>query len=324
MPPIQTALAIVGLAKQAAKGTPTAEPTFVEGMTDGGAFKVDVDQSPEDQTLDASRLAVDANRGSVVPGLNYSTRAHAKSLGLKLYAALGAIATVGAGPYTHTITPATDLPYVTGWGKFNSVLHRVQDAKVDELNIEWEEAGPLTVEATLIGTVMGFPGTITPVVDDSAAAYFRAAGGTFKLDTASAVPVTAPIKGGSVKIANGVSPVILSASVVPDDVAVAHQEITVGLTLVVSNLDEWRKVITGTSGGATPSQVAIFGSFETKFVIDANTDLILTAPRVPFMCDFPEADAGGGAAELELEGVAVLPAAGAAFTATLRNAHVAY
>lgn len=320
--PIQKALGIVGLSKQAAKGTPDTQPDFVYGLSSGGMFKADVSQTDEQVTLDAARIAVDSDRMSVVPGQAYKTRAYAKSIGLLLYAALGSIADSGSGPYTHVITPASDVPYLTGWGKTGGSLYRVQDAKLDELDIAWKGAGPLEVSAALFGTVIGFPGSITPGVDDSQAAYFRAAGGTFSMDAGSGTPATAPISAGSVKIANGVAPVLLSASVVPNDVMPAAQIITCTLTLVVPDLGEWRKILTGTSSGTTVSQVAVKGSFAHHFAIDANTTLDLAAANVAFTCDFPDADPKGGATELQLKGSVLIGSP--AITATLVNALASY
>lgn len=322
MPPIQKALGLVGLSKQASKGTPDTQPDFVYGISSGGMFKADVSQDDEHVTLDAARIAVDSNRMSVVPGQAYKTRLYPKSAGLLLYAALGAIAHSGSGPYTHTITPATDVPYLTGWGKTGGVLYRVQDAKMDELDIAWKGAGPLEASVALVGTVIGFPGSITPGVDDSQSPYFRAAGGTFALDAGSDTPATAPVSAGSIKIANGVAPVLLSESVVPNDVSVAAQMLTVSLTLVVNSLAEWRKILTGTDSGTAVSEVAVKGSFAHHFEIDADNTLDLEADNCAFTCDFPDADPKGGPTELELKGSILI--ASPALTATLVNATATY
>lgn len=325
--PIQEALSIVGLAKQAAKGTPTAEPTFVVGMRDGAAFKVDIDQELEELTLDGARMASNANRLTVVPGQAYSLRAHPKPIGLYLYGALGAISTTGTGPYTHVITPGVALPYLTAWGKFAGVLQRVQDAKIDELSFEWDKAGPVGVAVALLGGLLGFPASITPGTDASQTNYFRAAGGTFKFDAPSGTAVTAPITGGKVTIANGVEPVILSASVVPDDVFEAGIVIGCELKLTPANLDDWRETVTGSAAGTTASEVVVDGAFEVKFILDANTSLMFASTSAAWMIDFPDADPSGGAAEITAVGELFIPvdgAAAAAFTATLVNDVASY
>ncbi len=87
--PLQKKLARVGLAKQSAKGTAATNATFAFGIRDGGVFSAELPQEREEITQSASLIAPAANRGLVVPGAEFGTRAYAGSIGLLLYAALG-------------------------------------------------------------------------------------------------------------------------------------------------------------------------------------------------------------------------------------------
>lgn len=324
--PLQSGLARVGLTKQTAKGSAATNPTFSFGVTDGSVNSVDVSQDREERTLSTSLVSPAINRTQVVAGQDYTTRAFPGSVGLLLYAALGSLSTSGAGvPYTHTITPGTALPYLSLFGDLNGIFTKIADAGLDELEISWDGTDPLEVKPSFMGCTLSWPGTYgTVTTDEEKAAYFRPTGGTFKMDAASATAVTAKIKGGSVKIGNSLEPVILSNSTVPADVFPGDKNLDVSLSLIPDDVNEWRKVITGASGGTTVSEVPIYGSFEVFFSLDANNDLKLAATNVGFMGDYPDADSGGGPVELQLDGAIILPASGAAFTATLHNATASY
>lgn len=317
-------LAAVGVARQAAKGTPAAQPQFFFGLRGGNAITVDLDQSEEERTLAAKRSAPGVNRLKVVHGMQFTARLHPRTIGLLVYGALGAIATSGSGPFTHVETPAGDLPYLTFWGQFAGGIYRVQDCKIDELSIKWDGPGPLEVDVTAWGGVPGYPSSITPVVDEQFADYYQAGGGTFKIDSNSGTPAVAPITKGEIKISNGVEPLILATSVVPQDVIIGHQSIELGLTLVPDDLAHWRAIVTGTDSGTTISEAPVYGSYDQLFVLGTNS-LQVVGNRVAFAADFPEVDPAGGASELELVGTAVLGTAGAdALTATVINAHASY
>lgn len=323
--PLQKKLARVGLAKQAAKGGAATDATFAFGVRDGGVFKAELPQEREEITQATSLVAPAANRGLVVPGAEFGTRAYAGSIGLLLYAALGGISTAGAGPYTHTITPATARPWLSAFGFLDGNYVQAVDCMVDELEISWSGVEPLEVSASMIGRDLDFPTDFGTVVnDEELAAYFRPVGGTFKVDVDSDTPVTASVKAGTVKIANNVEAIELSHSATPGEVWNGAQDIDAGLTLVPDNIDAWRTILTGTAAGTDVSAVPIYGSFEVQFNLDANTFLKLAASHVAFAAEFPEPDSGGGSVEIPLEGLVVRPAAGAPFTATVKNAIVSY
>jgi hypothetical protein len=318
--PINNALAAVGVAKQSAKGTPATQPTFLFGATGGKPMVVDIDQPEEQRTLLASRNAAGVNRQKVAHGMNFSCRAHPEMIGLLLYGALGAISSSGTGPTTHTITPGTDLPYLTFWGLYAGSIFRVQDAKIDELTLKLSGPGPIELDLTAWGAIPGYPGSVTPAHDEQNALYYQGGGGLFKEDTSSATPATANVTEGELKISNGVAPLILARSVVPQDVTVAHQSIAPSFTLVPDVLDEWRKIVTGSGSGTTIAEQPVYGSYEEQFVLDANTSIDILCPRVGFACEMPDMDPGGGPASMQMAGVAVNGVSGAVpLTATVKN-----
>lgn len=322
---LQRGLAQVGLAKQPAKGTAQTPPAFAWGVRGGEIVGLEIAQDREESTLSNTLVAPAVNRRSTIPMGGFTSRACPGSVGLLLLGALGAVATTGSGPtWTHVITPATDVPWLTLTGDLAGIFRQVRDAKVDELSLSWSENDPLEVEAALIGTALSFPGAFgVPVVDEARAAHFTPCGGTFLLDVASTVPVAAPVKAGTLKVANSLDAPILSGSSQPADVFPGTKVLDMSLTIVPDNLDTWRSIVTGSPAGAAPVCTTVYGSFDVLFALGTAT-LRLAAGRVAFVTDFPEADPAGGPVELQLAGMVVLPPSGAALTATLVNGVSAY
>lgn len=320
--PLQSGIAQVGVAKQSAKGSAAANPTFAHGVTDGAVLALDITQDADERTA-GSLGRTDAVRTAAMPAASFTSRAHAKSLGLYLYAALGGKAVTGTGPYTHTITPADALPYLTLAGKLDTVLTQIRDYKIDGLTISWSENNPLEVQVEGMGTAISFPGSFTPTTDDTAASFFTPVGGTFTLSSSTGTPATARVTGGEIAIANGLEGIAASGSILPDDIFNAQREITCSFDITPENLDEWRAIATGTSSGASVSQTVPYGSFSMAFA-DGTNSLTLAATRVAFTSDFPDADPAGGPVTITLAGVVLKPSAGNHITATLVNSQASY
>lgn len=319
---IQSALAQVGIAKQTDKGTAASNPTFAHGVTNGTVLTIEVAQELEEHTS-GNRIADRVNRTGVMPGMDFSCRAHSKSLGLYLYGALGAKSVTGSGPYTHVFTTADDLPYLTAFGKMGSNIYAVQDLKVDELTLSFEETQPVEIAISGMGTIADYTGSFSAGTDDTSASYFYAASGTFKLDVDSDTPETAKIRSGEISIANALESIMLSGSISPSDVFPGRQEIECSFEIVPDDLAAWQTIVTGSSNGSTASATPVYGSFEIEFTNGSDV-LTLTATKVAFVTDFPDADPAGGAVTLSLEGLVVKPASGSALSVELVNGQATY
>lgn len=321
--PLQKRIAFAGISKQTAKGAAAATPTYGLGIRGGSTLRVELEQENDGITF-ASRVSADDNRLSVVAGGAIQTRLWPRSSGLLLYGALGAISDSGAGPYTHTITPGATLPYLTLFSQLDTEYHKVADCKVNQLTISWSERAPVEVEFDMMGiTATLYTSSWTPTNDENGQNRFIPPGGVFQVDASSGTPATAAIAGGRVTINNNLVPIPLSASVLPDDIFEAEASLEVELRLIPSDTTEWRKLLTGSAVGTTPTGTTIYGSFKNKFTIDASNDLEIGGTRVAFLADYPEADPAGGPAEITLTGRIKKPA-GAALTATLVNSVASY
>jgi hypothetical protein len=321
--PIQSALALVGVAKQTNKATRVANPQFGHGVTDGTILTVEVQQELEGRTS-GTRFSPAVNRTAVMPGFDFTGRVHAASAGLWLFGALGAISTTGTTTKTHAITLGADLPYLTVTGRLDSNIYSVDAAKVDTCELSWSENEPVEMAVSGMGCGVTIPATFTAVTDDSFAAYMRPAGGSFQLDIDGTTLAAEKMTGGSVSIANALAPVMLSGALNPDDVFPGQQTVECSFDITPDDMDEWRTVLTGSAAGTTIASAPVYGSFSTQFTDGTNT-LTLAANRVAFTTDFPAADAAGGPVSISLAGLVVLGATGGtAFTATLTNTVAAY
>lgn len=322
--PIQSALNVIGVAKQTAFNTPAAQPTFVHGITGGGVSKVEVEQDRASVTS-GYRVSPHAERTAVRGSFDFTTKAFPKSVGLWLYAALGGKAVTGAGPYTHTFTPAAALPYLTVWGSLDGTIVKLQDCMVDELECTWAETAPPEIRVSGLGGAITYnTASITPGTDESTDKYLLSAGGTFRYDVDSATPAAGQISAGSFKVANGVTAPLLSGSLTPSKPFPGRQDVDTGLTVIPDDLADWRTVVTGTAAGTTPNSEPVYGSQDATFPFET-ASLKLETLRVANNISFPDGDPGGGPVELEVAGVAVMPAGGgAAITATLINSQATY
>ena len=320
--PIQSAIAQVGVAKQSGKGAVAASPTYGHGITDGSVLTVEVAQELEERTSGV-RISPAVNRTGVMPGMEFSGRAHPKSIGMWLYGALGGVSTTGSNPYTHVITTSDDLPYLTGFGKLGTNIYSVRDLKVDTFGVSFEAANPVEISVAGMGTVVGYPAGFNVVNNDDVANYFTSASGTFKLETDSDTPVTASITAGEINIANNLETIMLSGAITPDDVYPGRQDVDVSFDIVVDNLNDWRTILTGAAAGSNASALPIYGSFEITFINGADS-LKLESTKCAFTADFPDANPGGGPVALSLAGLVVQNATNQGLKGTLINAQTSY
>jgi hypothetical protein len=236
----------------------------------------------------------------------------------------GGAAAGGGGAYTHVITLGSSLSYLTAFQeKGDGTLIAVQDCKVDEVELSWEGNKPVKVTAGLVGGLLSFPATMTATVDETAAAdYFTPVGGTFKYDVDSSTPAEADVLGGKVTVKRNAEAKYFSGSIDAGDVFEGVCDVEVALTVIPEDMTLWRNVVTGSTSGTAVQSTPLYGSLELNFVRGADS-LKIECANVAFIADMPEANPDGGAAEIELAGIA-FRVAGTPLTATLVNAQATY
>lgn len=322
---IQRRLAVAGLAKQTALGSPAASPTYTFGLLDGNVYEHEIDQEAEQITFD-KRMPVGVNRVTYIPKATWKMRAYPKTIGLLFRGMLGTIVTSGpaSGVYTHVMTPGADTDYHTVFGRHGAEYTAVVDAKIEKLTITGDGSGPLEVEVTWVGCNVDYTSWSGGTAEEDSGGKFRSAGGTFKADVISNTPALADITAWAIAFKQEIDPKILAKSIRPTEIPVGDLMIEPSLTLKPSDLSELRKIVTGTANGTTVKEGESYGGFDIKCIIDANTDLAIVCTDIGYVADVPSVDPSGGALELELEGVVTRRGANVGATITVRNNVVSY
>lgn len=325
--PISTVTAVVGIAKQSARGSLAANPAFAHGVKGGAPIAVEASQAPLEVTT-GLRASANMARESVKPSSDIQAPAYLKSLGLYLLGALGTCTTTGSGPYEHTFVTG-DLPYMSIFAKnIGADIEAVRDAKIDELSLTWDGANHVELGVKAMGTVFSYPASFTAGVDETASESFLIpVGGTFEYDPIGSSLASARIIGGEIVVKNNVATIDGSAAITPLDTHEGRQDVEIRLTIVPDDLADFRKVITGASNGTAATPSVPVGSVSLKFVENngGTGSLEVTGSKVAFMTELPEADPSGGAVEIELAGTAVVAdGADAPLTFVLTNGQASY
>lgn len=319
---VQTRLVKLGLATQSAFGTAATAPTYIVGLTGGKIYDVELEEAELDTTWD-NRVLSGYDRHQAVPVSDSSVVAMPQSIGTFLMCTLGAHAVTGVGPYTHTFTVGSALPYATLWGMFGSAdSAQITDAKLDSLELAWEKTAALSAKAKFMGCGINigtaFPGTGTS--ETVSGGVLKGAGGVF-----SANGVSARVVGGSLKFTNTLEAIVASSSIVPLDMFEGRLAIECSLKIKPTDLTEWRRVVTGTTSGTVISANVLQGAVDLKFLGPSGSSLEFTSSTVAWSSSMPDANPGGGAAELTLTGRFVIPSGGGSpITATLINSVATY
>lgn len=328
---VNTSIGLIGVALQDDKATAASTPTCVHGLTGGQVFKLDRTVQSDDVSCGV-RAGTDAHIESIIPGADFDTYGYADVLPIYFYGAMGSIASAAnagtgmSGYYDHTVVLGDLLPYLTLWGRIGGEFTKVDGCKVSALEMEFEGNNPLQFGVTMLGInatmgLAGFPGSVDPSCFDG---YFIPTGGTFKLDTASGTPAVAPITKGSLTLDNACAAISLAGQVTPGDVEEGKLTSSGSVTVKPDDLTLYKKMVTGSGTGTTPTGVMVYGSFEWTFTHskDSKCSLVVSATNVPFTADFPDVDPAGGAAEVEFsfDNIGVAAKDGSPVTVVVTNA----
>lgn len=322
--PLNKRILQVGLGKQSAKGAAATQPVVIHGVESGAAGDVALTE-PDIASTAASRMAAAAVREQIIPGAGYVTLGFSRGIAQLLFGVLGTNVDSGSGdPWTHTITgPTSDIPWWTFFGRTNTEYLNVVDCKIDSVRIDFDMA---LIKVTVVikgctltlGASAWTPTNTDDEVTPGALYSTGQAASTFTLDSTN-MRVTK----GFIEIQNGLTPIIPSYKVFPDDFGVGEQVGKVQFTIVPDDLSWFKKSITGTGSGTAAASVPYYAAWSVKFlenVTSATHDLTIAGARSNLMVKFPPGDPKGGAMEVVVDGSIYDPRTGSpAITATLRN-----
>lgn len=276
--PAAQKLGYIGLSKQAAKGTAVAPSKFVKwtgetGMTPAQAYTQHWEGG---MGLDPGVAMKESQKYD----LSFSCFARPDMAGFLCAMLFGVDNISGAAdPYTHTITPhASAIPWLTleRYVQGLSMVERVADCRIQQIELSGEATKPLTMAITLrgiTGTIETSPGT--PTYETSMPFVFF--NGTYKVDTV----ITALIRDFRLTLANELGEDIFTTGVTRADIPLLARKITGQFTLLVEDATHYKNVF---YGGSTSVPLTLKeGSLEFDFLYQETAkdrELKITIPAV--------------------------------------------
>jgi hypothetical protein len=323
---VNRAISVVGSAVQADKANVATAPTFWHGVNSGAMADAEVTDTIAEVSTGLAAPSLAIREKAQLP-TGFKTLAFAKAIGLYLYGVLGDIDTTGASaPYTHVITLADSLPWITFFGKLDTWLQSNGASKIDELTLEWDGPKPLWVTVVAQGCTFALPSSITPpATTEILGAFFTPVGGTFQADVDGSTLADISVLGGKITFKRGIKVDHFCAAITPGDIDDSGQiDATVELKVRVADLAIRRTILTGAANGTAIATTPIFGSFSVAFKSGTDT-LTIAGTRVQFSAKQPEADVKGAPTDLALVGKMLAPdATTTPVTVTLVNSVAAY
>jgi len=244
------------------------------------------------------------------------------SIGLFLLGAFGADAVTGSSNYTHTITPAATIPYMTFWRNIGDTLwERYQDCFVDQVTMTANAGQPLTATIGvngLIPTRLTSDPSTSPAIPLASSYVYNYNDCTVQLGGGA----TALVSSFEFTLNNNVTRQQTDAFL-PYDVVTGTREVTLGFDLIFETLDEYNKFHYGGISGTSVSSTIYTTSADFQFDNGANNQVKLTFPSLAYN-EFPvEPNPGGDPVTVSVRAIAQRGAS-PVVTAVVKNQQANY
>lgn len=248
------------------------------------------------------------------------------SLGLYLLGALGADAITGTTNFTHVLTPANVLPYLTMWRSVSDTLwESYLDCKISSLVIAATAGNPLTATATIVGRTparlttdpSGPPPTAPNIVLDSGYAY-------------NYNDATVTLSGGATSLISSFS-LTIDNSVTPQqtddvgmlDVVEGQRKVTLTFDMIFSTLSEYNLFNYGGAAGTAVSSSIYTTSADFIFAHGVNNSIEFSLPSIAYDTFPVDVAAAGGPIVVSVTAVGQRGAS-PIVTATVKNQVATY
>lgn len=305
--------------KQTVKGTPAtiAVPNAYKMPLTGGGL------APSRETDNLSETDASRDRGVTYvtqTGVEGTPEFYVRdaSIPFWLWAALGATADTGATNYTHTITPANSLPYITCWRDVGDLLYeQFLDCKVGSITISADAGAPLTASVGIMGRqatrLTAAPDAGTPIAVQSGTVYnYNDVTGAVTIGGAA----TALVSSFELTVENNISLQQTDASI-PYDVVEGTREISLSFDMVFETLAEYNKFHYGGAAGTTQANTLFGTSALFTFTKGINNSIAFNLPSIAYE-EFPvDVDPGGDPIVVSV--AAAAQRGGTILTATVKN-----
>lgn len=299
------------LAKQSAKGTPAASPALKFHMS-GSPSLGPVKNRARFAMTDAGRDVGAGYTSSMGVQGDVPLYLHPDGFALLAYLALGANADAGSSPnYTHTATPANDVPWFTCWAVAanGTVIERFDDCKLDSLRVEGTAGQPLQASLSIVGLNYTFLASDTGLAVLTSSPYlYPEFLGQFSIDSTAQ-----KLHRFSIGVDNGLSQ-YQADDYLPSDIDPGGRAVTCSFATRFTGptaFPDYRTFFYGSTSGTAPSPATGSHVFNAKVVRDANTSVEFQMPQVTWASvPRPQPDPGGAPIEVEVSCEVERPAAG--------------
>jgi hypothetical protein len=218
------------------------------------------------------------------------------SIAFWLHAALGAVASAGTTPRTHTITPSNTLPYYGIYRNIADTLYEsYRDCKVGSLSISAEAGAPLTATAGIQGLLPARSLTAPDAALNAGAGVPLQNGAVYNFNDATVTlggSITALVRSFELTIENNLTRQ-QTDEVTPYDVVEGVREISLGFDLIFETLDEYNKFHYGGAAGTAISKDVFTTSALFSFDKGANNSVAFNLPSIAYQ-EFPVEPSAGG------------------------------
>lgn len=288
----------IGIGIQSAKGTAATAPT-VRMFFAGAPTLQPVITDARFNMTDGSRSAGDPYVAQIIVKGDVPLYAHPEAMALLFHAVLGTNADTGsADPWTHTATPAADLPYLTIWRSIGGVIfEKYTDCKIDTLTLDGQAGQPLMVTLSIIGITSTFGADETGNMLQTPPYLFMHGAGALKVDT-----VAYPIHAINLAIANNINP-FQADNYSVDNLDPQGRDITGSYSIRFSGATalplDYRTFFYGADAGTAQTVGFTNHALDFKFVHSiANRDMDIAIPVCKW-ADVPvQPDPGGNVIEV--------------------------
>lgn len=309
--------AYLAAGKQTAKGTIATAAKHIWPFVDGSIAPTRETDSLQ-ETDDKRDAGITYVKQTGVSG-NPSVYVRDNSIDFLLASALGAVVDSGTMPnYTHTITPASALPYVTFWRMIGDTLFEsFTDNMVSELVIRADAGGPLTAQATIVGLraerLISDPAPSWVGVTSESGAVYSYNDATVTLSGGA----TSLVSSFELSISNNVT-VQQTDDSVPYDLVPGTLTIGLSFDLIFETLAEYNAFHYGGTSGTTISPTTYTTSANFAFSKGVNNSAVFDFTSLAYE-EFPvEPQPDGSPVTVSVRAEAQRNA-GALMTATIKN-----
>jgi len=271
-------LGYLGAAKETPQGTPVAPAKFFKFLRESFVASQDFGhyRDPNNRDITFTLKEKFGYAGS------FQTFLYSDEGAALLTWALGADAVSGASdPWTHTITLADNLPYLTVEAGFfedltasptiSGLIDRVTDCKIGSLQIDAETGKPVLLTADLVGVTsvkQATPATVTyaDALANGPAVFHQ---GVFTITGPSdAATLQGQVQKFSMKCNQNLQPVFANGLVAIGIVEQAR-EFEFNMSVVFSGPSIYQLAYYGTASGTVPSATLGTGTFDALFTVQA-------------------------------------------------------